>query len=171
MADDEFDGLFSQFDCDKCIAELNDPKQDSTTSESLLLQPSVNKTSRTSSQPNRFSTFVSDQELQEAKKCAVPKNTDICTNWVLNIWKEWSTHRQKQFSSHSQWPTHLMITQPKELDYWLSKPGKLMVTAILLIPYTAYAVGYYVISERTGPKLTFLNHHLLLASKGHWTVK
>ena len=46
-----------------------------------------------------------------------------------------------------------------------------MVTAILLIPYTAYAVGYYVISERTGPKLTFLNHHLLLASKGHRTVK
>ena len=121
MADDEFDALFSQFDCDKCIAELNDPKQDSTTSESLPLQPSVNKTSRTSSQPNRFSTFVSDQELQEAKKCAVPKNTDKCTNWALNIWKEWSTHRQKQFSSHSQWPTHLMITQPKELDYWLSK--------------------------------------------------
>ena len=87
MADDEFDALFSQFDCDKCIAELNDPKQDSTTSdESLPLQPSVNKTSRTSSQPNRFSTFVSDQELQEAKKCAVPKNTDKCTNWALNIW-------------------------------------------------------------------------------------
>ena len=41
MADDEFDALFSQFDCDKCIAELNDPKQDSTTSESLPLQPSV----------------------------------------------------------------------------------------------------------------------------------
>ena len=121
MADDEFDALFSQLDCDKCIAELNDPKQDSTTSESLPLQPSVNKTSRTSSQPNRFSTFVSDQELQEAKKCAVPKNTDKCTNWALNIWKEWSTHRQKQFSSHSQWPTHLMITQPIELDYWLSK--------------------------------------------------
>ena len=66
--------LFSlNLTADKCIAELNDPKQDSTTSESLPLQPSVNKTSRTSSQPNRFSTFVSDQELQEAKKCAVPK--------------------------------------------------------------------------------------------------
>ena len=66
MADDEFDALFSQFDCDKCIAELNDPKQDSTTSESLPLQPSVNKTSRTSSQPKHHAPVVSQTAFQWA---------------------------------------------------------------------------------------------------------
>ncbi len=109
MEEDELDTILSHFDCDKFLAQLNDPKPDSIFLESLN-QPT-----------SRFATPVSDSELQEAKLSSVPKNTDKSTSWAVNIWKEWSAHRHKTCVSHSEWPTHLMITLPRELDYWLSK--------------------------------------------------
>jgi hypothetical protein len=46
----------------------------------------------------------------------IPKN-----NWAVKLLKDWSAHRQLVCPSHTDWPTHLLLTQPKELDYWLSK--------------------------------------------------
>ena len=37
------------------------------------------------------------------------------------IWKQWSAHRRQTCSSYSEWPIHLMIAQPMELDHWLSR--------------------------------------------------
>ena len=39
----------------------------------------------------------------------------------MNIWKEWSQHRRQTCSSITEWPVHLFIAQPQELDHWLSK--------------------------------------------------
>ena len=38
----------------------------------------------------------------------------------MNIWKEWSV-RQSVSASITDWPVHLFIAQPHELDYWLRK--------------------------------------------------
>ena len=37
------------------------------------------------------------------------------------MWKQWSAHRRLVCASYSDWPTHLMIAVPSELNYWLSK--------------------------------------------------
>ena len=42
---------------------------------------------------------------------------------VVNIWKEWSAHCCKVCTSFTKWPTHLLIMEPLQLDYWLSKFG------------------------------------------------
>ena len=117
--EDELDALLSHFDCDKFLSDLNSDPNLHPSSESLPLQPI------TTNQPlppsSRFATRVSDSELEVAKKSAIPKNTDKSTNWAVRIWKEWSASRQQTCPSHTEWPTHLLITQPKELNYWLSK--------------------------------------------------
>ena len=38
-------------------------------------------------------TAKSNEELQEARQSAKSKNTVKSTNWAVNIWKEWTTHR------------------------------------------------------------------------------
>ncbi|MCG8625945.1 MAG: hypothetical protein MJE68_28605 [Proteobacteria bacterium] len=68
----------------------------------------------------RFGGLKTDADLEEAKKKAVPKNTNKNTNWAVNIWKQWSSHRPV-CTSCNDWPTHLFNTQPTELNYWLSK--------------------------------------------------
>jgi hypothetical protein len=69
----------------------------------------------------RFHTLTTDDDVEEAKKKAIPKNTDKNTSWAVNVWKQRSTHRCQVYASYSDWPTHLMITVPSELNYWLSK--------------------------------------------------
>ena len=46
---------------------------------------------------------------------------DRNTSWAVNVWKQWSAHRRLVCASCSDWPTHLMIAVPSELNYWLSK--------------------------------------------------
>ena len=70
---------------------------------------------------SRFASLKSDQEVEEVKKGSTAKNTSKNTAWAINIWKEWSTHRQHTCSSYSDWPVHLLIATPDQLDYWLSK--------------------------------------------------
>ena len=71
--------------------------------------------------PTRFG-LKTDKEVEEAKKLAVPKNTERNTTWAVNVWKEWTLNRQKCFPGQSrEWPVHLYLAQPQQLDYWLSK--------------------------------------------------
>ena len=56
---------------------------------------------------SRFS-LASDCQLQEAKDSSVSMNTAKTTAWSLNIWKEWSKHRQALHpGAYSEWPIHL----------------------------------------------------------------
>ena len=66
----------------------------------------------------RFGELKTDADVEEARKKAIPKKN---TSWALNIWKQWSSHRRQVCTSYNDWPTHLMIAQPSELNYWLSK--------------------------------------------------
>ena len=68
-----------------------------------------------------FQTLTTDKDVEETKKKAIPKNTDKNTSWAMNMWKQWSAHRRQVCASYSDWPTHLMIAVPSELNYWLSK--------------------------------------------------
>lgn len=69
----------------------------------------------------RFGELKTDADLEEARKKAVPKNTTKNTSWAVNIWKQWSSHRRQVCTSYNEWPTHLLIAQISELNYWLSK--------------------------------------------------
>ena len=66
-------------------------------------------------------THKNTSKIEQARKKAVPKNTHKNTSWAVNIWKEWSAHRRKVCTSFTEWLTHLLITEPSQLDYWLSK--------------------------------------------------
>ena len=74
-----------------------------------------------SASSSRFAALKSDQEVEEVKKGSTAKNTSKSTAWAINIWKEWSTHRQHSCPLYSDWPVHPLIATPGQLDYWLSK--------------------------------------------------
>ena len=78
--------------------------------------PCVHKSSS-----SRFAVLKTDSDVDEAKASSVPKNTKKSTDWAVNIWKQWSAHRRRVCSLYSEWPVHLYIAQPQELNYWLSK--------------------------------------------------
>ena len=93
----------------------------------LQLQPSVqpippvDSLPQRTEGPSRFS-LTTDSQLQEAKVASVSKNTAKTTAWSLNIWKEWSKHRQTLHpGAYSEWPVHLYLADNTQLDYWLSK--------------------------------------------------
>ena len=66
--------------------------------------------------------LTSDAPLEEAKVTAISKNTAKRTSWCVNIWKEWSQHRQSLHpGAYSEWPIHLYLADSQQLDYWLSK--------------------------------------------------
>ena len=66
-------------------------------------------------------TLCQDDDVEEAKKKAIPKNMDKNTSSAVNMWKQWSAHRHQVCASYSDWSTHLIIAAPSELNYWLSK--------------------------------------------------
>ena len=69
----------------------------------------------------RFANPVSDQQVQEAQLKAIPANTKKCTNWAVNVWKAWSTHRRSTNSLRC--PSHLLIMANNkwELNYWMTR--------------------------------------------------
>ena len=77
--------------------------------------------SASSSSSSRFNELKTDSDLEEAKASSIPENTRKNTSWAVNVWKAWSAHRRKTCSSVTEWPIHLFIAQPQDLDYWLSK--------------------------------------------------
>jgi hypothetical protein len=133
MMEDELDAILSQIDPEQLLslesATFNLLNDGSTPSSSATpLNISVQGSPR-SNQPHptsgagssRFQTLTTDDDVEEAKKKAIPKNTDKNTSWAVNVWKQWSAHRRQVCASYSDWPTHLMIAVPSELNYWLSK--------------------------------------------------
>ena len=152
--EDEMDALLSQIDCEQFLSfdTVNfdlDPLNEysNSTHPTPLLEPS--------NQPHLYpannSRFKTDSDVEEAKKKAVPKNTDKNTSWAVNIWKQWSAHRRETCTSYSDWPTHLMIAHPTDMNYWLSKfvleTRKTMVTTTHPILCIAFAVAYWDLSE------------------------
>ena len=78
-------------------------------------------TEPSSADGSRFA-LTSDTQLEEAKVAAISKNTAKSTSWCVNIWKEWSQHRQSLHpGAYSEWPIHLYLADNQQLDYWLSK--------------------------------------------------
>ena len=73
--------------------------------------------------PTRFGLKTDhDKEVEEAKKLAVPKNTERNTTWAVNVWKEWTLNRQKCFPGQSrEWPVHLYLAQPQQLARLLAQ--------------------------------------------------
>ena len=114
----DVDELFSQLPTD--LIDLPDVYTCGTTEESsnalepspLALMPSSSSTN------NRFGPLVSASEVTALQKSAVPANTKKNTNWAANVWSEWAANRKLQCPT--EWPPHLMIIKPCELNSWLS---------------------------------------------------
>ena len=71
---------------------------------------------------NHFTSLKSDEEVEEARKLATPKNTEKNTAWAVKVWKDWALSRQKSCpGQQSEWPVHLYLATPELLNYWLSK--------------------------------------------------
>ena len=124
--EDELDSLLSQLDPQELSLHFdlyNDPTYSRELQPRLSLGPSATNEPIHSpcTSGNCFHTLKTDSEVEEARKKAVPKNTDKNTSWAVNIWKHWSAHRRKVCTSFTEWPTHLLITELSQLDYWLSK--------------------------------------------------
>ena len=101
---DEFDFILSQVSDDE-IATLLNPTTSSDTHE----------------HPQRFAAPISDADVQEARKSAVPKNTAKNTTWAVKVWQDWRTHRFQIRGSPLDCPPHLLICSNAELDNWLCK--------------------------------------------------
>ena len=71
-----------------------------------------------SSTNNRFGPLVSASEVTALQKSTVPANTKKNTNWAANVWSKWAANRTLQCPT--EWPPHLMIIKPCELNSWLS---------------------------------------------------
>ena len=84
------------------------PEAPTPSSESTC---NVNPTGTSSS---RFAKPISDEEMQNLKKRAIPANTQKSTSFAVNVWKEWSAHRRQM--NLSDWPAHLLIMNEWELN-------------------------------------------------------
>ena len=121
---------FDSFNALYGLASVVSPRTPSTSSK-LHPDPDPDLHSTNGTKPNaqphpaattkRFKVLKTDEEVEEAKKKSIPKNTEKSTTWSVNVWKEWSAHRRQTCTSYTDWPTHLLIAQPIELDYWLCK--------------------------------------------------
>ena len=107
--EDELDYILSQVDAHLFDHALTDIASSDSAVPSAL--------------PNgeRFA-FQSDESVEAAKTNSTPKNTSRNTNWAVNVWKDWSSHRRAAFpNSFQERPVHLVLTTNYQLDYGLSK--------------------------------------------------
>ena len=95
---DEFDFILSQVSDDE-IATLLNPTTISNTHE----------------HPQRFAAPISDADVQEARKSAVPKNTAKNTTWAVKVWQDWGVYRFHIRGSPLDCPPHLLICSNAEL--------------------------------------------------------
>ena len=68
-----------------------------------------------------FATLKSDAKVEQAKANAVPSNTRTNTNLISEHLERVGSTQASECSSFTEWPVHLFIAQPQELDHWLSK--------------------------------------------------
>ena len=87
--------------------------------DKLCCHTSTNEPLPAASAPPRFAAPKSNEELQEARQNAKSKNMVKSTNWAVNIWEEWTTHR-REICGPMNCPPHLVICTDYQLDYWIS---------------------------------------------------
>ena len=110
--DEQLRTNFDSFNAFYGPASVVSPRTPSTSSK-LHPDPDPHSTNGTkpNAQPhpasttNRFKVLKTDEEVEEAKKKYIPKNTEKSTTWSVNVWKEWSTHRRQMCTSFNEWPT------------------------------------------------------------------
>ena len=86
-----------------------------TGSQQLLPLPSTTQP-RPSSTSSRFATPITEEEITEKRKSAIPDKTKKDTQYCISVWEEWREHRRQTTSSTI--PPLNSIT-PSELQYWL----------------------------------------------------
>ena len=134
--EDELDSLLSQLDPQELSSHFdlyNDLTYSRESQPCLGFGPSATNEPLPSpcTSGNRFHTLKTDSEVEEARKKAVPKNTDKNTSWAVNIWKQWSAHRRKVCTSFTEWPTHLLYIQYclyRGCNHWTNQIGLLEVS-------------------------------------------
>ena len=67
---------------------------------------------------SRFATPLTDKEVEDARKKAIPKKTKTDTQWCMRIWNDWRYQRNK--SSKETIPDILAQT-PATLQRWMSR--------------------------------------------------
>ena len=80
------------------IPYIPEPPESSLPASTWSLEPTPS---------SRFAKPISDEEMQNLRKRAIPANTQKSTSFAVNVWKEWSACRWKMNSS--DWPEHLLI--------------------------------------------------------------
>jgi len=66
-----------------------------------------------------FAPPMSDSEVQQAKKFAVPRRTQKDTLWCISLWKEWSEARNSRVEE--QIPSDICKLSNHLLQHWLSR--------------------------------------------------
>ena len=70
--------------------------------------------------PLRFAAPLTDKEVEEARKTAIPKKTQKDTEWCMRIWREWRCQRNSITASNERVPD--ILTQlPATLQRWMSR--------------------------------------------------
>ena len=113
---DNLDELLSQVPNPDDIT-ISEP--DSTSQHVLSEQYGESTSAATQVVEGRFGKLVDDADIEATQDVAVPANTKKNTSWSVNVWKDWSAHRRAV--APSDWPPHLLICTPWELNRWVSR--------------------------------------------------
>ena len=71
---------------------------------------------RPRSTSSRFAKPMSDKEMTKAKQAAISKKTEKDTKCCMNIWKDWSIHRNS-----AEVRQEITTLEPAQLQKWLSR--------------------------------------------------
>ena len=61
--------------------------------------------------------FVDEEEIKNAKKPMVPKNTRKATDWVVAVFKQWI--EQHNAIAENKCPVDILKDEPENLAHWL----------------------------------------------------
>ena len=75
----------------------------------------------------RFGPTVTESDISNLQKAAVPANTKKNTNWAMNVWTEWASYRKAQI------PAYLLTMQNNNTIHEL-----ISMYGVLTQPYTPH---------------------------------
>ncbi len=67
----------------------------------------------------QFASPKTDQDVQQARSSAVPKNTTKNTAWATRLYQQWESF-QRQHHHPVDCPPHLLLMRVDEVNRWLS---------------------------------------------------